>query len=218
MTGWTSPDQLPFPDDYNQPADVPADVEALAVAVQNALNGKAPSTSVITAGSGLTGGGDLSASRTLSVGAGTGVAVAADSVGLDLAYTDGRYAKIASPALTGNPTAPTPAAGDNDTSIATTAFVNAEIGLDAVLRAHVRTGAGVVPIANNAITGFVDVTWPALPAEPRVVATVQNTSVWIASVSAVTATGCRLTLRHVDAAFSGTAYIPVDFIAMYGLG
>lgn len=33
------------------------------------------------------------------------------------------YALLASPPLTGNPTAPTPAAGDNDTSIATTAFV-----------------------------------------------------------------------------------------------
>jgi acid phosphatase family membrane protein YuiD len=34
-------------------------------------------------------------------------------------------APLASPALTGNPTAPTPTAGDNDTSIATTAFVTA---------------------------------------------------------------------------------------------
>jgi hypothetical protein len=33
------------------------------------------------------------------------------------------YAPIASPAFSGNPTAPTPAAGDADTSIATTAFV-----------------------------------------------------------------------------------------------
>lgn len=32
-------------------------------------------------------------------------------------------ANLASPALTGNPTAPTPTAGDNDTSIATTAYV-----------------------------------------------------------------------------------------------
>ena len=32
-------------------------------------------------------------------------------------------APLASPAFTGNPTAPTPAQGDNDTSIATTAFV-----------------------------------------------------------------------------------------------
>jgi hypothetical protein len=35
----------------------------------------------------------------------------------------GLKAPLASPALTGNPTAPTPTAGDNDTSIATTAFV-----------------------------------------------------------------------------------------------
>lgn len=32
-------------------------------------------------------------------------------------------APLASPAFTGNPTAPTPASGDNDTSMATTAFV-----------------------------------------------------------------------------------------------
>lgn len=34
---------------------------------------------------------------------------------------------LASPAFTGNPTAPTPAVGDNDTSIATSAMVQAEI-------------------------------------------------------------------------------------------
>lgn len=38
-------------------------------------------------------------------------------------------APLASPALTGNPTAPTPSAGDNDTSIATTAFVNGNLRL-----------------------------------------------------------------------------------------
>ena len=36
------------------------------------------------------------------------------------------YAPKASPAFTGNPTAPTPATSDNDTSIATTAFVKAQ--------------------------------------------------------------------------------------------
>lgn len=36
-------------------------------------------------------------------------------------------APLASPALTGNPTAPTPSPGDNDTSIATTAFVTTAI-------------------------------------------------------------------------------------------
>ena len=38
------------------------------------------------------------------------------------------YAPIASPTLTGDPRAPTPAPGDNDTSIATTAFVAAALG------------------------------------------------------------------------------------------
>lgn len=38
-------------------------------------------------------------------------------------------APLASPALTGNPTAPTPASSDNDTSIATTAFVRSAMGL-----------------------------------------------------------------------------------------
>jgi hypothetical protein len=36
-------------------------------------------------------------------------------------------APLASPALTGNPTAPTPTAGDNDTTIATTAFVTSAV-------------------------------------------------------------------------------------------
>lgn len=44
---------------------------------------------------------------------------------IDLQESDGLKAPLASPALTGNPTAPTPAPGDNDTSIATTAFVAA---------------------------------------------------------------------------------------------
>jgi hypothetical protein len=39
-------------------------------------------------------------------------------------------ANLASPALTGTPTAPTAAAGTNTTQIATTAFVNAEISAD----------------------------------------------------------------------------------------
>ncbi len=37
------------------------------------------------------------------------------------------YAPLASPIFTGNPTAPTPTAGDNDTSVATTAFVQAAV-------------------------------------------------------------------------------------------
>lgn len=45
---------------------------------------------------------------------------------IDLQSALDAKAPLASPALTGNPTAPTAAAGDNDTSIATTAFVKQE--------------------------------------------------------------------------------------------
>lgn len=48
----------------------------------------------ITAGSGLTGGGDLSANRTLNVGAGTGITVAADTVAVDTTFLDSRYALV----------------------------------------------------------------------------------------------------------------------------
>jgi hypothetical protein len=57
------------------------------------LSGSAvPASRTFTAGAGLTGGGDLSANRTFNVGSGTGISVAADSVSLNLTYTDGRYA------------------------------------------------------------------------------------------------------------------------------
>jgi hypothetical protein len=54
--------------------------------------------------------------------------------------TDASGAPLASPAFTGTPTAPTPTAGDNDTSIATTAFVTSAI-------------AGFAPKASPAFTG-----------------------------------------------------------------
>lgn len=54
-------------------------------------------------------------------------------------------APLASPALTGNPTAPTPSGGDNDTSIATTAFVQGEIAAKAPLASPVFTGNPTAP-------------------------------------------------------------------------
>lgn len=56
------------------------------------LENKADKSIVLTAGSGLTGGGDLSAARTFAVGAGTGITVAADAVAIaDTAVTPGSY-------------------------------------------------------------------------------------------------------------------------------
>lgn len=43
-------------------------------------------TTTITAGNGLTGGGDLSANRTINVGAGTGIDVAEDSISINPSY------------------------------------------------------------------------------------------------------------------------------------
>ena len=47
--------------------------------------------------------------------------------GTDFVLLNAFIGVLASPAFTGNPTAPTATTGDNDTSIATTAFVNAQI-------------------------------------------------------------------------------------------
>jgi hypothetical protein len=47
------------------------------------------------------------------------------STGTTLSYDNTAYAPLASPALTGNPTAPTQSPGNNSTRIATTAFVTA---------------------------------------------------------------------------------------------
>jgi hypothetical protein len=62
-------------------------------------------------------------------------------------------AALASPALTGTPTAPTAAVGTNTTQVATTAFVNAEIANDA----PTKTGGGAsgtwaIAISGNAAT------------------------------------------------------------------
>jgi hypothetical protein len=54
------------------------------------------------------------------------------------------YAPLASPTFTGNPTAPTPTAGDNDTSIATTAFVNTKAG-------------NYLPLAGGTLTGTLTI-------------------------------------------------------------
>ena len=64
--------------------------------LQTALDAKVPTSRTITAGNGLTGGGDLSANRTLTVGGGTGITVNADDIAIDSSYTgfDSRYVNV----------------------------------------------------------------------------------------------------------------------------
>jgi len=57
----------------------------VSTAQQAALNLKANTATQVIAGAGLTGGGDLSADRTVNVGEGTGISVTADAVSLDAA-------------------------------------------------------------------------------------------------------------------------------------
>ena len=61
----------------------------------------ASSARTVTAGNGLTGGGDLTANRTFDVGAGTGITVAADTVALDTTYTDTRYVNVTGDTMSG---------------------------------------------------------------------------------------------------------------------
>lgn len=68
-------------------------------------------------------------------------------------------APLASPAFTGNPTAPTPATSDNDTSIATTAFVKASLA--AVLSAIYPVGSLYFTTVNTNPGAQLGGTWAA---------------------------------------------------------
>jgi len=76
----------------------------------------------ITGGNGLTGGGDITTSRTLNVGAGTGITVNADNVAVDMsAFTTTNLAE-------GNNLYYTPARADSDARNAITVTDNADFG------------------------------------------------------------------------------------------
>lgn len=65
MTSYTSPDRLPAPDDYQQPADSPAAFRALADAVQAALT---PRPTLVAGVVSLTGDGTSQRSATATFG------------------------------------------------------------------------------------------------------------------------------------------------------
>ena len=104
--------------------------------------------------------------------------------GLDADLLDGvqgsAYAQLASPVFTGNPTAPTPAAGDNDTSIATTAFVRTPS------IQSVANGATVTPTFAN----------------DMVIITAQNTNFTLANPTGTAQDGAGIVIRIKD---NGTA-------------
>lgn len=98
---------------------------------------KVPTSRTISTTAPLTGGGDLSADRTIAISGATTGAVGVVQLAGDLGGTAtsptvpglAGKAPVASPALTGTPTAPTAATGTNTTQLATTAFVAASAAL-----------------------------------------------------------------------------------------
>lgn len=72
-----------------------------------------------------------------------------------------------SPAFTGTPTAPTQAAGDNDTSIATTAFVNAAVtAMNVVSSFNTRKGAVVLTLGDVTGVGGAPLASPTFSGSP----------------------------------------------------
>ena len=96
--------------------------------------------------------------------------------GLDADLLDGQhgafYAPIASPTFTGDPKAPTPATADNDTSIATTAYVKANVaalvgsastGMDTLGEIENYIAANITPALGNK----ADIFSPTFTGDPK---------------------------------------------------
>jgi hypothetical protein len=86
-------------------------------------------------------------------------------------------APLASPAFTGTPTAPTPAPGDSDTSIATTAFVTAAIGAaGGVASFNGRNGAVTLVVTDVTNAGGAALASPAFTGTPTAPTAAAGTS------------------------------------------
>jgi hypothetical protein len=98
-TTWTGitgkPSTFP-PSPHNHTA---SEVTDFATAVDARITGKAESNLILTAGNGLTGGGNLTANRTFNIGAGTGLAVSADDVSVTVAPYHGRLVWVSATQL-----------------------------------------------------------------------------------------------------------------------
>ena len=110
----------------------------------------------------------------------------------DLGTALGLKADLASPTFTGNPQAPTPATSDNDTSIATTAFVKAQ--------GYVASGSSIVLSAGNSIT-FAD-------------ATVQTTATLTGPAGPTGPAGSPWVYK--GAYDNGVTYAPNDYVTLNG--
>jgi len=117
----------------SQDATIVAGYQAADTTLQTNINAKADTTYV----------------NTQNATQDTAIALKADKTYVDAA--DALKAPLASPAFTGNPTAPTPSQGDNDTSIATTAFVTAAVPSAATAAEYISNAAPTKMLTPGAV-------------------------------------------------------------------
>lgn len=107
-------------------------------------------------------------------------------------------APLASPAFTGNPTAPTPSSSDSDTSIATTAFVQAVVN-------------AAVAILNTAIAAKAPLASPALTGNPTAPTQGAGNSTTRLATTAFVMGEVGDGLRFSDLVYSGTSISNVNY-------
>jgi hypothetical protein len=119
-------------------------LKAIFTALQSAGPAEVPQSRTLTAGAGLTGGGSLAANRTFDVGAGTGISVGADAVGLaDTAVTPAAYGSASAVAtFTVDQQGRLTAAGSTSIAINISAVSGLQTALDGKVATTVTLTAG----------------------------------------------------------------------------
>lgn len=112
-------------------------------------------------------------------------------------------ADLASPVFTGDPRAPTPATADNDTSIATTAFVKAQGYLTSAPVTSVAGKTGAVSLVVGDVSGAAPLASPALSGTPTSTTATPGTSTTQIATTAFVTTADNLKANLSGATFTG---------------
>ena len=128
--------------------------------------------------------------------AGSGITIVGSTISADTSV----IATLASPALSGTPTAPTPAAANNSTRIATTAYVQTELGNYTNTTSLTTLLAAKAPLASPTFTGT--------PAAPT--AAVDTNTTQIATTAYVVGQG------YLKSATAASTYAPLASPALTG--
>ena len=176
--------------------------------LQSALDAKLSTATAASTYQTLSG---MSSYLTTSSAASTYQTISGMSSYLTTATAASTYAPLASPALTGNPTAPTPATADNDTSIATTAFVKAQGYLTSAPVTSVAGKTGAVTLVVGDVSGAATLASPALTGTPTSpTAAVDTNTTQIATTAYVVGQG------YLKSATASSTYAPLASPALTG--